>query len=197
LERGKSVFVARIWPVRGEEAVVRQVESVRRDHKDATHHVYAYRVGLSVDRIERYSDDGEPGGTAGAPVMTVLQREELENVLVVVTRYYGGIPLGASGLVRAYSRAARAAVERAGTAVAVLHRVFRVECDYGAWGQMAHIFRQRDYRVLDIQYKSNITLLIAVPLVKVNDFRQLYSALVRGATCPEIEYDRYLISGSL
>lgn len=110
----KSRFIGRIWAVDTEEAAVEKIQEMRKLHYDATHNVWAY---ILRDGAVRFSDDGEPGGTAGMPVLQVLQRESLFNVCCVVTRYFGGTLLGAGGLVRAYTRGAKIAVDAAGKAI--------------------------------------------------------------------------------
>ncbi|HIU94159.1 MAG TPA: YigZ family protein, partial [Candidatus Aphodomorpha intestinavium] len=109
----RSRFIGRCFPVADEQEALRLLEQVRRQHWDATHNCYAYSVGVS-GACARYSDDGEPSGTAGLPMMEALRRSGVTDALVVVTRYFGGILLGAGGLVRAYSAAAAAAVRSAG-----------------------------------------------------------------------------------
>ena len=101
----RSRFIGRCFPVADEQEALRLLEQVRRQHWDATHNCYAYSVGVS-GACARYSDDGEPSGTAGLPMMEALRRSGVTDALVVVTRYFGGILLGAGGLVRAYSAAA-------------------------------------------------------------------------------------------
>src|SRR5690606_8036384 len=105
----RSRFMGWGSPVETEEAALELLDRIRSEHPQATHHCYAYRVGLGTETI-RFSDDGEPGGTAGRPILEVLQREDLRNALIVVTRYFGGTLLGAAGLVRAYTQAAKLAV---------------------------------------------------------------------------------------
>ena len=107
----KSRFIGRIWPVDTEEEALARIEEMRKKHYDATHNCWAYII---KDGPVRFSDDGEPGGTAGMPMLQVLQREGLHNAVCVVTRYFGGILLGAGGLVRAYTKGAKIAVDAAG-----------------------------------------------------------------------------------
>ena len=107
----KSHFIGRVWPVETEEAALEKIPQMKKQHYDATHNCWAYII---KDGAVRFSDDGEPGGTAGMPMLQVLQREGLYNVCCVVTRYFGGILLGAGGLVRAYTKGAKIAVDAAG-----------------------------------------------------------------------------------
>ena len=110
----KSRFIGRVWYVESEEEALARIQEMKKQHYDATHNCWAY---ILRDGPVRFSDDGEPGGTAGMPMLQVLQREELYNVVCVVTRYFGGILLGAGGLVRAYTRGAKIAADAAGKSI--------------------------------------------------------------------------------
>ena len=110
----RSRFIARVWPVPSEAEALACIADMRRQHRDATHNVFAYIIKGGPTRC---SDDGEPQGTSGQPTLNVFQSETIENVCCVVTRHYGGTPLGAGGLVRAYSRAAKLALDKAGITV--------------------------------------------------------------------------------
>lgn len=123
----RSRFIGRIWPVETEEEALSKIQEMKKQHYDATHNCWAYIIhGGAV----RFSDDGEPGGTAGMPMLQVLQREGLNNVVCVVTRYFGGILLGAGGLVRAYTRGAKIAVDAAGKSIKRVWTVLYVPCPY-------------------------------------------------------------------
>ncbi len=123
----RSRFIGRLWPVETEEEALEKIREMKKMHYDATHNCWAYIIR---DGAVRFSDDGEPGGTAGMPMLQVLQREQLYNVVCVVTRYFGGILLGAGGLVRAYTRGAKLAVDAAGKSVKRVWSVLYVPCPY-------------------------------------------------------------------
>lgn len=123
----KSRFIGRIWPVESEEEALEKIQQMNRQYADATHNCWAYII---KDGPARFSDNGEPGGTAGNPMMQVLQKEQLNNVLCVVTRYFGGILLGAGGLVRAYTKGAKIAVNAAGKSMKRAWSVLYVPCPY-------------------------------------------------------------------
>ena len=123
----KSRFIGRVWPVETEEEALAKIQEMKKQHYDATHNCWAYVI---KDGPMRFSDDGEPGGTAGNPMMQVLQRENIYNVVCVVTRYFGGILLGAGGLVRAYTKGAKIAVEAAGRSMKRVWTVLYVPCPY-------------------------------------------------------------------
>ncbi len=145
----KSHFIGRLWPVETEEEALEKIQTMKKQHYDATHNCWAYIIR---DGAVRFSDDGEPGGTAGMPMLQVLQREGLYNCVCVVTRYFGGILLGAGGLVRAYTKGAKIAVDAAGksmkrvwTALYIpcpYHLYERVKLEIAAWGA---IIRQCDF----------------------------------------------------
>ena len=123
----KSRFIGRVWLVESEEEALQRIQQMKRQHYDATHNCWAYIIR---DGAVRFSDDGEPGGTAGMPMLQVLQREGLYNVVCVVTRYFGGILLGAGGLVRAYTKGAKIAVDAAGKSVKRVWTALYVPCPY-------------------------------------------------------------------
>ena len=123
----KSRFIGRVWPVDTEEEALARIQEMKKQHYDATHNCWAYII---KDGAVRFSDDGEPGGTAGMPMMQVLQREGLYNIVCVVTRYFGGILLGAGGLVRAYTKGAKIAVDAAGRSMKRVWKVLYVPCPY-------------------------------------------------------------------
>ena len=123
----KSRFIGRVWPVETEEVALARIQEMKKQHYDATHNCWAYII---KDGAVRFSDDGEPGGTAGMPMMQVLQREGLFNIVCVVTRYFGGILLGAGGLVRAYTKGAKIAVDAAGKSMKRVWSVLYVPCPY-------------------------------------------------------------------
>lgn len=123
----KSRFIGRLWPAETEEAALEKIQEMKKQHYDATHNCWAYII---KDGAVRFSDDGEPGGTAGMPMLQVLQREGLFNCVCVVTRYFGGILLGAGGLVRAYTKGAKIAVDAAGKSMKRVWTVLYVPCPY-------------------------------------------------------------------
>jgi len=145
----KSRFIGRIWPVDTEEEALETIQQMKKKHYDATHNCWAYIIR---DGSVRFSDDGEPGGTAGMPMLQVLQREGLYNVVCVVTRYFGGILLGAGGLVRAYTKGAKIAVDAAGKSMKRVWTVLYVPCPYSFYERVrleaenfGGIIRQADF----------------------------------------------------
>ena len=129
----KSRFIGRVWCVESEEEALSRIQEMKKQHYDASHNCWAYVIR---DGAMRFSDDGEPGGTAGNPMMQVLQREQLYNVVCVVTRYFGGILLGAGGLVRAYTKGAKIAIDAAGKSMKRVWTVLYVPCPYTYYERM-------------------------------------------------------------
>ncbi len=136
----KSRFIGSISPVRTEAEAVAFIQQVKKTHPQARHHVYAYI--LRDGNLSRYSDAGEPSGTGGQPALQVLVREGLTDVCVVVTRYFGGVLLGAGGLTRAYARGAKVAVDAAGVAVMRLCCVYTVRCSYALYQRLLSMLEQ-------------------------------------------------------
>lgn len=154
LEIRRSRFICAVWPAadRGEaEARIREWSD---RHARATHNVFALRVGVA-GLVEGCSDDGEPAGTAGRPALGVLQRLDLRNVALVVTRYFGGVKLGTGGLVRAYAEAARAGVEAAGIVTVVPGVRARLVVPFALWERALHTLRQQEGRVEAVAYGTD------------------------------------------
>lgn len=161
----KSEFIGHISPVSTEEAAVAFLEKIRAEHRKATHNVYAYL--LREGNIIRHSDDGEPQGTAGMPVLEVLRREGLTDVVCVVTRYFGGILLGGGGLVRAYSHGAKIAVDAAKRKIMRVCRRMDIQSDYDWYGKInsalqGEILPEGSLKLLDTIFtdKTTISLLV-------------------------------------
>lgn len=155
----KSRFISYAQPVYSEEEAVSFLNGIRKKHYDATHNCYAYILGESMN-IQRSSDDGEPSGTAGVPILEVLKREEITNSIIVVTRYFGGILLGAGGLIRAYTEGAARGVKAAGTVGVQSFAVHRLLIDYSLLSKLQYELAKRDYIIEDIEYFENVTIKI-------------------------------------
>jgi uncharacterized YigZ family protein len=150
----KSRFIASVAPARTDEEAWVFIEQIRGEHRDATHNCFAFKAGAG----QRLSDDGEPSGTAGRPIFDVIDKQGLSDTVVVVTRYFGGILLGAGGLVRAYSQAAVAGVEAAGVATAVLAVDFRLSLDYPLVGKVQYLLEQRNALTLNTEFGQNVVI---------------------------------------
>lgn len=155
----KSRFTGRIWPVETEQEALDRIAEMKKQHYDATHNCWAY---VLHDGAVRFSDDGEPGGTAGMPMVQVLQKEQLFNVVCVVTRYFGGILLGAGGLVRAYTRGAKIAVDAAGKSMKRVWSVLYVPCPYSYYERIKLEIAAFDGILRDTQFGAEVELEILV-----------------------------------
>ena len=158
----KSRFIADMFPVTTEEEANMYIEQVRKKYYDARHHCFAYVLN-DDPVVERFSDDGEPSGTAGKPILDVIKGAELKNTLIVVTRYFGGTLLGTGGLVRAYTASSREAV----AASLVVTRTFGykliISTDYTGLGKIQYILCKEGIPVLDTLYTENVDIVAFVP----------------------------------
>ena len=156
----KSRFIGHIAPVQTEEEAQAFIAQIRQQHRDATHNTYAY---ILRSGIKRYSDDGEPQGTAGMPALNVLQKEELTDCVLVVTRYFGGILLGGGGLVRAYSHAAKIAVDAGGIVTRAECSIVKIRCDYTFYGRLASLIPEQGGIVEDTAFEDVVTVKMRIP----------------------------------
>lgn len=153
----RSQFIGHAKPVATEEEAVAFIEEIKSRHKQATHNCSAYMVG-ERDQHQKASDDGEPSGTAGKPILEVIKHQQLKNVAVVVTRYFGGILLGAGGLVRAYTDGAVAGLASAGVVYKVLHTPVKISMEYSWLGKVENELRARGVMFGDIEYTDKVTV---------------------------------------
>lgn len=164
----KSRFIGHIAPVTTAEQALEFIAAVSKKHWDATHNVYAYI--LREGGIKRYSDDGEPQGTAGIPTLDVLEKSGVTDCAVVVTRYFGGIMLGAGGLVRAYSHSASIAVAAGGIVTRAMCAELKVTCDYYFYGKLSSLVPESGGVIEDTVFEDNVTLIFRLPLELVDGF---------------------------
>lgn len=167
----KSKFICHLKRVESEEDAIAFIEKIKKDYWKATHNCSAYTIGLN-DEIQRANDDGEPSGTAGIPMLEILLKRDLKNIVTVVTRYYGGIKLGAGGLIRAYGGSVNQAVDRVGIVERQLQQLIDVTVSYPQSGHVEHSLREADYTIQDISYTENITYHCVVPLEDEEKFTQ-------------------------
>lgn len=159
----KSRFIANVFPVETEEEVTQIIESMRKKYWDARHNCYAFVLGDGGE-ITRCSDDGEPSGTAGRPILEVLTGRGLKNVLVVVTRYFGGTLLGTGGLVRAYSQAAQAGLDASRVITKQVGCHITIDTDYNGLGRLQYVAAQMKLAVLDTLYTDKVQMKLLVPM---------------------------------
>ena len=152
----KSKFIASVYHIESIKEAEEKLMQVKKRYHDARHNCYAYRVIEEKNIIERSSDDGEPSGTAGAPILNILKQENLCNVLVVVTRYFGGILLGTGGLVRAYSQSTKEVIEKSNIVLKQEGYVVEIEVEYKDFEKLKYFCKIKDIKIINVQYLENI-----------------------------------------
>ena len=178
----KSRFIGQVFPVETEEEARACIEAVRKKHYDARHHCFCYRLANGTVRA---SDDGEPQGTAGQPILNVLEREGVQDVLCVVTRYFGGILLGAGGLCRAYTKAAKDALDDAGISELRLWSVLRLDCPYALFERVKLELEKHSGLLRDTDYGAEIAMTVLLPEPEEAAFAAALRELSAGSLCPE------------
>ncbi|WP_142505583.1 YigZ family protein [Melghirimyces algeriensis] len=158
----KSRFITYVNRVESEKEAVRFIQNISRRHWDATHNCYAYQV-MDGQIAQKSSDDGEPAGTAGRPILEVLKNRDLINTVIVVTRYFGGIKLGAGGLIRAYSQSASTGLDAAGILDWVLHRMIRITVNYSAMGKVEYELRSMNVDMEQPKFSDKVHFTVWVP----------------------------------
>ena len=164
----KSRFIGYISPVSTEEEAIEFINEIRTKHRDATHNVYAY--SLRAGQIKRASDDGEPQGTGGVPMLNVLNGNELVDVCCVVTRYFGGTLLGVGGLVRAYTEGAKIAVAAGGIKTVAESADIMVTCDYNLYGKIEHFINEHKILVVESDFGAEVSLVVRLRAEEVEGF---------------------------
>jgi len=159
----KSRFIASVKPIESEEQAISYINLLKKKYWNANHNCFAYVLG-TANEIQRCSDDGEPGNTAGKPILDVLLGEEIHNACIVVTRYFGGTLLGTGGLVRAYSRAAKAGLAASVVLEKILAKKLKIETDYQGIGKIQYILREMKIPVLNNNYTDRIELELLAPV---------------------------------
>jgi uncharacterized YigZ family protein len=182
IEEKRSRFLCTLARVEDEADARAAVERLRKQHWDARHTCSAFRIGPPPQPIERSNDDGEPAGTAGAPMLEVLRGAGVSDTVAVVTRWFGGTLLGAGGLVRAYSDAVRTALDEVGTSRRELVREYRIEVAYDAAGRLETDLRSAGVSVLETSYEEAVTLRIGAPPAEEKRIETLLAELTAGAS---------------
>lgn len=162
IEEKKSRFICHVQPVETEEEAVNFINAKKKEFWDARHNCSAFVIGKNAE-LTRCSDDGEPAGTAGRPMLEVLLNEEVRNVAVVVTRYFGGVLLGTGGLVRAYQAAVKAGLENCRLIEKREGIQASLTADYTIVGKLQYIFEKNRYTVLEAKYEDNVTFTLLIP----------------------------------
>jgi uncharacterized YigZ family protein len=167
----KSKFIANVLPVTSQEEAEEALAKIRKKYFDATHNCFAYQIGLN-NETQRFSDDGEPKGTAGKPILDVLKGEDVKNTLICVTRYFGGTLLGTGGLVRAYGKAAKEGLKASGIVEKRKVQLFELTMPYTLLGKVQYDLNEHGYTIRDINYKEVVVALVEVLDGNQEDFEK-------------------------
>ena len=188
-EEKRSVFIGHAKPVSSAEEAMEFVKEKKKEYSDATHNVFAYL--LEGGRVAKYSDDGEPQGTAGVPVLDTLRKSEVDGVCVVVTRYFGGTLLGAGGLVRAYSHAAKIALDAAVIVKYEKYEVFSLTCGYSEYQKILPVLSANSAVVDETLFEADVKVIFALKLGVIDKLAPKISEITFGEYLPLKEGERF------
>ena len=169
----KSRFIATVRPVETEEEALAFIEEMKKKYWDARHNCYVYSVGMNREAT-RCSDDGEPGGTAGKPILEVISGSGIHNIVVVVTRYFGGTLLGTGGLIRAYTKSTQEGIKESMVIEKCLGVMLSLTCDYTTSGKIQYLTATEHIPVLDTVYTDNVTFEMIVPVEEVGSVEKKF-----------------------
>ncbi|WP_338449538.1 YigZ family protein [Niallia oryzisoli] len=175
----KSRFIAHVMRAETEEAAQEFIQKIKKEHWNATHNCSAYLIG-EHDQIQKANDDGEPSGTAGVPILEVLKKKHLKDTVVVITRYFGGIKLGAGGLIRAYGKATSEGIDATGVVERKLMRVMSTKIDYTWLGKVENELRSSIYEIKEIHYLDAVEIETYVEEADVQNFTEWMVELTNG-----------------
>lgn len=168
----KSKFIANVSPIETEQQAQTFINSICKKYYAAAHNVFAYQIGEN-NELQRCSDDGEPSGTAGKPIIDILKSEDIKNIVVVVTRYFGGTLLGTGGLVRAYSKAAKEGILNAQIVQKVLYQIFEITVDYTLNGKLQYELLKQNYIIKDTYYTDKVTFVVLIQPKDIDKFKKV------------------------
>lgn len=190
IEINKSRFICALAPAATEQEAQEFIQRVRREHATATHNCYAYVIGAD-GAIQKANDDGEPGGTAGVPMLQMLLRREVRYVVAVVTRYFGGVKLGAGGLIRAYGGAVGEALDALGTVTRKRFRLATVTVDHQRAGKLENDLRATGREVRHVRYAAEVTIEVGLPEADIDAFRAWLADTTAGTAVLELGGEVY------
>ena len=167
----KSRFIATVEKIDTEEEAQAFIAKMKKQYWDARHNCYAFVAGKNQE-LQRCSDDGEPGGTAGRPMLEVLLREDIHNIAVVVTRYFGGTLLGTGGLVRAYQKSVQEGLRNSIIIERMLGQLLEIHTDYNGIGKIQYILAQREISILDTEYTDKVVVKLITPMEKLQELQE-------------------------
>ncbi|MCP3821784.1 YigZ family protein [Streptomyces sp. A3M-1-3] len=189
-EINRSRFICALAPAATEQEAQEFVARIRKEHPAATHNCFAYVIGADAS-VQKASDDGEPGGTAGVPMLQMLMRREIRYAVAVVTRYYGGVKLGAGGLIRAYGRVVGEALDELGTLTRLRFRLATVTVDHQRAGKIQNDLRSTGRAVRDVRYGEAVAIEIGLPESDVEPFRAWLADTTAGTAVLELGGEAY------
>lgn len=170
IEIKKSKFICHLFRIENEEQAKEYIAKIKKEHYKANHNCSAYMLGENFE-IQRSSDDGEPSGTAGVPMLEVLKKNQLQNTLAIVTRYFGGIKLGAGGLIRAYSTSVSEALKEIGIVQGKLQQILDIIIDYPQLGKLQNYLENEQIVIQEIDYLEQITVKVAIDINQCESFQ--------------------------
>jgi uncharacterized YigZ family protein len=175
----RSRFIAHVSRAETEEEAQEFINTIKKQHWNATHNCSAYLIGEN-DQIQKANDDGEPSGTAGVPILEVLKKRQLKDTVVVITRYFGGIKLGAGGLIRAYSKATSEGINATGVVQRKLMKIMHTTFDYTLLGKLENELRSSIYNIKEIHYLDTVEIETYVEEGQINSFTEWMTELSNG-----------------
>jgi uncharacterized YigZ family protein len=187
----KSRFICHVQRVKTEEEAQNFIQDIKKTHWNATHNCSAYLVG-ERDQFQKANDDGEPSGTAGVPMLEVLKKRGLKDTVVVVTRYFGGIKLGAGGLVRAYSKSAAEGLNAVGIVKRILMKVMHIKVDYTWLGKLENELRTSTYKLKNMNYAEDVEFEVYVEEPRIDSFVEWMTELTNAQAIIEEGENTYL-----
>ncbi|MGO5334963.1 YigZ family protein [Enterococcus cecorum] len=191
IEIKKSKFICHLFRIENEEQAKEYIAKIKKEHYKANHNCSAYMLGENFE-IQRSSDDGEPSGTAGVPMLEVLKKNQLQNTLAIVTRYFGGIKLGAGGLIRAYSTSVSEALKEIGIVQGKLQQILDIIIDYPQLGKLQNYLENEQIAIQEIDYLEQITVKVAIDINQCESFQNTLIDLFNNQLSIQILDQKYV-----
>ncbi|OUZ19479.1 YigZ family protein [Enterococcus cecorum] len=191
IEIKKSKFICHLFRIENEEQAKEYIAKIKKEHYKANHNCSAYMLGENFE-IQRSSDDGEPSGTAGVPMLEVLKKNQLQNTLAIVTRYFGGIKLGAGGLIRAYSTSVSEALKEIGIVQGKLQQILDIIIDYPQFGKLQNYLENEQIAIQEIDYLEQITVKVAIDINQCESFQNALIDLFNNQLSIQILDQKYV-----
>ena len=191
IEIKKSKFICHLFRIESEEQAKEYIAKIKKEHYKANHNCSAYMLGENFE-IQRSSDDGEPSGTAGVPMLEVLKKNQLQNTLAIVTRYFGGIKLGAGGLIRAYSTSVSEALKEIGIVQGKLQQILDIIIDYPQLGKLQNYLENEQIAIQEINYLEQITVKVAIDINQCESFQNALIDLFNNQLSIQILDQKYV-----